>query len=209
MLPFKKLIIMPLLRTFICQHFQKVDNYAAIENLHLPTLSKTSFTLLVIENLSFPISSAESNSNDSPLASFLPILMTSLMISIPILLVSKSADIPCHARKVKFLKPPKKLAKRYLIDAFTGMSQSQFVTLIAGLIIKQLGTLFGKTTRGSRMFIAVGNIASLLTGPGIAKALSDHNFVIFAAGIAGMIGAWSPQYIAQEFGHTGSSSFPW
>ena len=43
--------------------------------------------------------------------------------------------------KAKILSTVKFLAKRWFIDAFTGMSQGLFVTLIAGTIIKQLGNL--------------------------------------------------------------------
>jgi uncharacterized membrane protein len=84
------------------------------------------------------------------------------------------------------------------------MSQGLFVTLIAGLIIKQIGKIFGTESRACLKFTAVGNLASLLTGPGIAvgcaRMLSEHNLVIFAAMVAGIIGAWSPQYIDGTFG---------
>jgi uncharacterized membrane protein len=113
---------------------------------------------------------------------------------------------PCWGRctKANAWRVFKFIIQRYGIQAFTGMSQGLFVTLIAGLIIKQIAKLFGTVSRATKMFTAVGNIASLLTGPGIAvgcaRMLSEHNLVIFAAMIAGMIGAWSPQYIEGNFG---------
>lgn len=96
----------------------------------------------------------------------------------------------------------KAICTRYLIDALTGMSQGLFVTLIAGLIIKQIGKLFGEKTQGGQMFIIVGNLASMLTGPGIgigiAKALSDNNLVIFSTMVAGLLGAFSDKYLKHD-----------
>jgi uncharacterized membrane protein len=150
------------------------------------------------------MSAGEPSPGDAPLAASNVIDFSDDSLSDPPRWEIRGYPQPCTKGEV--LETFKKICKRYLIDAFTGMSQGLFVTLIAGLIIKQLGSLFGQTTRGGKMLIAVGNVASLLTGPGIgigiAKALSDHNLVIFAAGIAGMIGAWSPQYIDDKFGHT-------
>ena len=55
----------------------------------------------------------------------------------------------------------KKLAKRWFIDAFTGMAQGLFVTLIAGTIVKTIGGLFGDNAFGN-MLVMLGNIASVL-----------------------------------------------
>lgn len=97
----------------------------------------------------------------------------------------------------------KRFCKRYFIDAFTGMSQGLFVTLIAGTIIKQIGswiTLAG--TQGGfivgNAFLMLGSIASVLMGAGIgagiARALKSSNLVVFSAMVAGMVGSFSMNF---------------
>lgn len=97
----------------------------------------------------------------------------------------------------------KKLFKRWFIDAFTGMAQGLFVTLIAGLIIKQIGSLIGVHTLVGKLLILVGNTASALTGAGIgigiAKQLNASNLVIFSALVAGLLGANSAQFITSDY----------
>lgn len=108
----------------------------------------------------------------------------------------KDENLTCGQKTWKFIKW---FMNRYFIVALTGMSQGLFVTLIAGMIIKQFGKLFGENTRGGSMFIVAGNIASLLTGAGIgagiAKLLESSNLVIFSTMIAGLIGAFSDKFI--------------
>lgn len=103
----------------------------------------------------------------------------------------------------KFIKGLKWVLNRYLIVALTGMSQGLFVTLIAGMIMKQFGALFGLSTRAGQMFTVVGSIASLLTGAGIgagiAKSLESSNLVIFSTMTAGLIGAFSDKFIDQNW----------
>jgi uncharacterized membrane protein len=108
----------------------------------------------------------------------------------------------------KFGELLKKLCKRYFIDAFTGMAQGLFVTLIAGTILKQIGgwiTLAG-TSAGylvGNALIMTGSIASLLMGAGIgagiARSLKCSNLVIFAAIVAGTVGAFSMKFIDGSF----------
>jgi len=108
----------------------------------------------------------------------------------------------------KFGELLKKLCKRYFIDAFTGMAQGLFVTLIAGTILKQIGgwiTLAG-TSAGylvGNALIMTGSIASLLMGAGIgagiARNLKCSNLVIFAAIVAGTVGAFSMKFIDGSF----------
>jgi uncharacterized membrane protein len=97
----------------------------------------------------------------------------------------------------------KSLLKRWFIDAFTGMAQGLFVTLIAGLILKQIGALIGKETVPGSLLILVGNVASSLTGAGIgvgiAKQLKAGNLVVFSALIAGILGANSAQIISSSY----------
>jgi uncharacterized membrane protein len=109
---------------------------------------------------------------------------------------------PCT--KAKTIKYAKYAMKRYLLDAFTGMGQGLFVTLIAGLIIKQIGKIFGSMTKFGSGLIKIGDLASVLTGPGIgigiARALSNNNLVIFSAMVAGLLGAFSDKFLAGTWG---------
>lgn len=100
----------------------------------------------------------------------------------------------------------KKLAKRWFIDAFTGMAQGLFVTLIAGTIVKTIGGLFGDNAFGN-MLVMLGNIASVLMGAGIGAGIASHlgakKLVVFASLCAGFVGAYSSQFLGESF--TGGS----
>lgn len=107
-----------------------------------------------------------------------------------------------------FKKKLKAFCKRYFIDAFSGMAQGLFCTLIIGTIIKQLGVLITKAGTGAgfavgNALIVVGNIASLLMGAGIgvgiAKSLKSSNLVIFSAIVAGMVGSFSMNFVEGAF----------
>jgi len=91
-----------------------------------------------------------------------------------------------------------KLSKRWFIEAFSGMAQGLFVTLIAGLIIKQIGTYIGNNRLGLAL-VAVGSIAMTLTGAGIgggiAHSLKAGKLVIFASMVAGFVGANAAAFI--------------
>lgn len=96
----------------------------------------------------------------------------------------------------------KKLAKRYFIDAFTGMAQGLFVTLIAGTIVKTIGGLIGDNAIGNLLTLA-GQIASVLMGAGIGAGVASHlkapKMVIFATIVAGFLGAYSTQFLSADF----------
>lgn len=88
---------------------------------------------------------------------------------------------------------------RYFIDAFTGMAQGLFCTLIAGTILGQIGTWI--TSAGTDAALAVGggvtavaNIAKMLMGAGIgigiAHSLKAPKLVMFTAAVAGLVGAF-------------------
>ena len=118
--------------------------------------------------------------------------------------------------KAKILSTVKFLAKRWFIDAFTGMAQGLFVTLIAGTIIKQLGNLIHKAgTPAAEVvggaLVTIGTIASFLmgagNGAGIAKSIKGSNLVIFTGIVAGMIGAFSLQFIEGNWIVTEGGSF--
>lgn len=98
----------------------------------------------------------------------------------------------------------KKLSKRWFIDAFTGMAQGLFVTLIAGLIVKQIGGWIGNNAFGN-ILVTAGNIASFLMGAGIGAGIASYlkapKLVIFASMVAGMIGAFSTEFLGGTLGN--------
>lgn len=98
----------------------------------------------------------------------------------------------------------KKLSKRWFIDAFTGMAQGLFVTLIAGLIVKQIGGWIGDNGFGN-MLVTAGNIASFLMGAGIGAGIASYlkapKLVIFASMVAGMVGAFSTEFLGGTLGN--------
>ena len=90
----------------------------------------------------------------------------------------------------------KKYAKRYFIDAFTGMAQGLFCTLIAGTIISQIGVWCGGTANVfGNVLIYIGSIAKMLMGAGIgvgiAHKLGAKPLVIFTAAVTGLVGAFA------------------
>ncbi len=98
----------------------------------------------------------------------------------------------------------KKLAERWFISAFSGMAQGLFVTLIAGTILKTIGTLFtnaGVASVGS-IFALIGSVASVLMGAGIgvgiASKLNAKGLVVFSAVVAGFMGAYAEQIIGAK-----------
>lgn len=100
----------------------------------------------------------------------------------------------------KFFVITKKLSKRWFIDAFTGMAQGLFVTLIAGTIFTTLGQyVFTEKNAVGRLLVIVGKLASLLMGAGIgagiAHKLKMSPLVIFSAIVAGFVGAWADTFI--------------
>lgn len=101
--------------------------------------------------------------------------------------------------KEKFKNYLKALPKRYFIDAFTGMAQGLFVTLIAGTIIKTIGEKIGATTSFGRILILLGQVASILTGAGIGAGMANYlkapKLVVFSAIVAGFVGAYAEQII--------------
>ena len=104
---------------------------------------------------------------------------------------------------------------RYFIDAFTGMAQGLFCTLIAGTILGQIGTWI--TSAGTDAALAVGggvtavaNIAKMLMGAGIgigiAHSLKAPKLVMFTAAVAGLVGAFGDAIVDGFTGGFVSSS---
>lgn len=106
------------------------------------------------------------------------------------------------SKSQKIGRVAKKLSKRWFIDAFTGMAQGLFVTLIAGTIIKQVGSLCGDNWFGN-LLEQVGIIAQYLMGAGIGAGIASHlkapKMVIFATMVAGTIGAFSEPILTLTF----------
>ena len=96
----------------------------------------------------------------------------------------------------------KKLCNRWFIEAFTGMAQGLFVTLIAGTILKQIGIIIGDNVVGN-MLVLIGKIAQILMGAGIgagiAHKLNAKTLVIFTAAVTGFIGAWALPIMSGTF----------
>lgn len=101
--------------------------------------------------------------------------------------VSTSATPPTGMIKAFFQK--------YFIDAFTGMALGLFVTLIAGLIISQIGGWLGLPA-----LVAVGKLASVLMGAGIGVGIAYYlkapTLVMLSCLVAGMLGAHSEALMA-------------
>ena len=104
----------------------------------------------------------------------------------------KIAENPKKCSKI--LEFIKKYSKRWFIDAFSGMAQGLFVTLIAGTILALLASWIGDNYVGNTLKY-ISNIAKSLMGAGIgvgiAHALSKHKLLIFSTGVAGMVGAFA------------------
>ncbi|MBE5765143.1 MAG: PTS sugar transporter subunit IIC [Clostridiales bacterium] len=99
-----------------------------------------------------------------------------------------------------FLERVKQICTRWFIDAFSGMAQGLFVTLIAGTIIKTIGSyLIGEDTVVGAFLALIGGIASVVTGFGIgvgmANALKGDKLVVYSAGVAGFIGAYADKLL--------------
>ena len=90
----------------------------------------------------------------------------------------------------------KRVLKRYFIDAFTGMAQGLFCTLIAGTILAQIASWCGDNTF-AYILNTIANFAKMMMGVGIgvgiAHKLGAKPLVIFTAAVTGLIGAWAMQ----------------
>ena len=100
--------------------------------------------------------------------------------------------------KERFLGKIKKLPKRWFIDAFTGMAQGLFCTLIAGTILAQIADWCGKNSFAETLLV-ISKIAKSLMGAGIgvgiANKLKASPLVIFTAAVTGMIGAFAYELV--------------
>lgn len=97
-------------------------------------------------------------------------------------------------KKEKAFSILKKYFKRYFIDAFTGMAQGLFCTLIAGTILAQIASWCGDNAFAHTLNYIAG-IAKMFMGAGIgvgiAHKLGAKPLVMFTAAVAGMVGAFA------------------
>ena len=103
-----------------------------------------------------------------------------------------------------------KYFKRYVVDAFGGMSLGLFSTLIIGLIIKQIGgffpsavgsggaggaSVYASLVYAGRFFMLTGQVLTVLTGAGIAcgvaHSLGAPKLALYGSILTGTIGAYS------------------
>ena len=98
------------------------------------------------------------------------------------------------SRKETVIAKVKYFAKRWFIDAFSGMAQGLFCTLIAGTILAQIASWCGENAFSSALR-AIANVAKSLMGAGIgvgiASRLKGSPLVIFTAAVTGMVGAFA------------------
>ncbi len=96
--------------------------------------------------------------------------------------------------KQKAKRVIKKYFNRYFIDAFTGMAQGLFCTLIAGTILAQIASWCGDNSFAHTLNY-IASIAKMLMGAGIgvgiASKLGAKPLVIFTAAVTGLVGAWA------------------
>lgn len=114
---------------------------------------------------------------------------------------------PLESKGKRASKVVKKLCKRYFIDAFTGMSQGLFCTLIAGTILAQIASWCGDNSFAHTLGY-IANIAKMLMGAGIgvgiAHKLGAKPLVIFTAAVTGLVGAFAGELVASL---TGGAAF--
>ena len=84
--------------------------------------------------------------------------------------------------------------KRWFIDAFSGMAQGLFCTLIAGTILAQIASWCGENAFAATLTV-ISKIAKSLMGAGIgvgiANKLGAKPLVVFTAAVTGMVGAFA------------------
>lgn len=116
----------------------------------------------------------------------------------------KTLNVESNLNGPKIKKYLKELPKRYFITAFSGMAQGLFVTLIAGTILATIAErLIGLDNYVGKTLLYIANIAKSMMGAGIgvgiAYALGKNKLIIFAAAVAGMIGAFADNLLFGSF----------
>jgi uncharacterized membrane protein len=113
----------------------------------------------------------------------------------------KEENLPAADKSAPPAKKPNiaaKLAKRWFIDAFSGMALGLFATLIAGTILVQIGKLAGDNDIGNFIQM-IGKTAQALMGAGIgagiAYMLKADKLTIFSCMVAGFFGAKAERFV--------------
>ncbi len=105
--------------------------------------------------------------------------------------------------KSKTMQIVKRFSKRWFIDAFSGMAQGLFCTLIAGTILAQigkwLGSMIGNDNFVVQTLISIASMAKMLMGAGIgvgiAHALGANKLTMFSSAVAGFAGAFADKLV--------------
>ncbi|HAE89246.1 MAG TPA: toxin regulator PfoR [Clostridiales bacterium] len=109
-------------------------------------------------------------------------------------LVENTAEEAALSKKDRVRLKAKSLAKRWFIDAFSGMAQGLFCTLIAGTILAQIASWCGDNSFAATLLV-ISKIAKSLMGAGIgvgiANKLGAKPLVVFTAAVTGMVGAFA------------------
>lgn len=104
---------------------------------------------------------------------------------------------------MKTLEKVRVIAKRWFIDAFSGMAQGLFCTLIAGTILQLFAKWIGVDNFVGGTLNSIGNFAKSLMGAGIgvgiAHALKTDKLTMFSAGVAGFVGAFADKLLYGSF----------
>ena len=108
-------------------------------------------------------------------------------------IVENNGEVPL-SKKERVRAKAKYLAKRWFIDAFSGMAQGLFCTLIAGTILAQIASWCGENAFSATLLF-ISKIAKSLMGAGIgvgiANKLGAKPLVVFTAAVTGMVGAFA------------------
>lgn len=109
-------------------------------------------------------------------------------------LVENTAEEAALSKKDRLRMKVKSLAKRWFIDAFSGMAQGLFCTLIAGTILAQIASWCGDNSFAATLLV-ISKIAKSLMGAGIgvgiANKLGAKPLVVFTAAVTGLVGAFA------------------
>lgn len=103
------------------------------------------------------------------------------------------------SKKERALDRVRYLSKRWFIDAFSGMAQGLFCTLIAGTILTQIASWCGDNAFASTLKTIASIAKSLMgagIGVGIASKLKGSPLVVFTAAVTGMLGAFASGLVA-------------
>ena len=112
---------------------------------------------------------------------------------------SENAAPTEKSKKESALDRVRYFSKRWFIDAFSGMAQGLFCTLIAGTILAQIASWCGDNAFAATLKVIASIAKSLMgagIGVGIASKLKGSPLVVFTAAVTGMLGAFASALVA-------------